>query len=418
MDLRLTEDELAFRAEVRAFVRDNLPASIREKTVAGRRLSKDDYERWTRILAAKGWGAPHWPQEWGGAGLEPDPTLDLSRRDAARQRARTGRVRRQHGRPGDLHFWLRGAETAIPAAHHRSPRLVVPGLLGARRGIRPCELEDKRPVRRRRLGDLGPEDLDHHGPIRRLDFRARPHQRAGEKAGGHFVLPRRHEDAWDHGEADPDDRRRPRGQRGLFRRRARSGRRACRRREQGVGLRQVPARQRAQRHRPRRGVESASGPGAPARLDSGLWLGAEDRGSLLPRQARRGRSRAEGARNDADAGHLEPRTCGQARSRLLGAQDQGLGDPAGDHRSPDGGRRTLRAALSRARRHEQRAAGRSGLGCRRSRRFTSTTARSRSTADRTKSSAASSPRRYWGSESKWTSSSAPNRSSCATMSRG
>ncbi|HEV7479646.1 MAG TPA: pimeloyl-CoA dehydrogenase large subunit, partial [Roseiarcus sp.] len=64
MDLRLTEDEIAFRAEVRTFVRDNLPASIREKTVAGRRLSKDDYERWTRILAAKGWGAPHWPQEW------------------------------------------------------------------------------------------------------------------------------------------------------------------------------------------------------------------------------------------------------------------------------------------------------------------------------------------------------------------
>ena len=65
MDLRLTEDELAFRAEVRAFMRDNLPASIREKMVAGRKLSKDDYVRWTRILAAKGWGAPHWPQEWG-----------------------------------------------------------------------------------------------------------------------------------------------------------------------------------------------------------------------------------------------------------------------------------------------------------------------------------------------------------------
>ncbi len=48
MDLRLTEEELAFRAEVRAFVRENLPASIREKTVAGRRLSKDDYVRWTR----------------------------------------------------------------------------------------------------------------------------------------------------------------------------------------------------------------------------------------------------------------------------------------------------------------------------------------------------------------------------------
>jgi pimeloyl-CoA dehydrogenase large subunit len=68
MDLRLTEDELAFRAEVRAFVRDNLPASIRDKGVAGRKLAKDDYVRWTRILAAKGWSVPHWPKEWGGTG--------------------------------------------------------------------------------------------------------------------------------------------------------------------------------------------------------------------------------------------------------------------------------------------------------------------------------------------------------------
>ncbi|RBP16464.1 pimeloyl-CoA dehydrogenase large subunit [Roseiarcus fermentans] len=71
MDLRLTEDELAFRGEVRAFVRDNLPASIREKSVAGRRLAKDDYVRWTRILAAKGWSVPHWPVEWGGTGWSP-----------------------------------------------------------------------------------------------------------------------------------------------------------------------------------------------------------------------------------------------------------------------------------------------------------------------------------------------------------
>ena len=84
MDLRLTEDELAFRAEVRAFVRDNLPASIREKMVAGRKLSKDDYVRWTRILAAKGWGAPHWPQEWGGPGWSPIQHRSfLTRRSAA-----------------------------------------------------------------------------------------------------------------------------------------------------------------------------------------------------------------------------------------------------------------------------------------------------------------------------------------------
>ena len=47
-------------------------------------------------------------------------------------------------------------------------------------------------------------------------------------------------------------------------------RRDRRRREQGLGLRQVPARQRAQRHCPRRRLESASRPGARARLDFGL----------------------------------------------------------------------------------------------------------------------------------------------------
>ena len=56
-----------------------------------------------------------------------------------------------------------------------------------------------------------------------------------------------------------------------------------------------------------------------------------------------------------------PRT-GKPDPGFLGAQDQGLGDPAGDDGSLDGGRWTLRPALSRARRHEQRAAGRSGLG--------------------------------------------------------
>ena len=71
MDLRLTEDELAFRDEVRGFVVENLPASIREKSVAGRKLAKDDYVRWTRILAAKGWAAPHWPVEWSGTGWGP-----------------------------------------------------------------------------------------------------------------------------------------------------------------------------------------------------------------------------------------------------------------------------------------------------------------------------------------------------------
>ena len=42
MDLRFTPEEIAFRDEVRAFFRANLPDNIRAKLVEGRRLAKDE----------------------------------------------------------------------------------------------------------------------------------------------------------------------------------------------------------------------------------------------------------------------------------------------------------------------------------------------------------------------------------------
>jgi pimeloyl-CoA dehydrogenase large subunit len=71
MDLRFTEEEIAFRDEVRAFVRAHLPGSLRDMIIAGRHPGKDDMVRWTRILAARGWSVPHWPLEWGGTGWSP-----------------------------------------------------------------------------------------------------------------------------------------------------------------------------------------------------------------------------------------------------------------------------------------------------------------------------------------------------------
>src|SRR5580704_17941145 len=71
MDLRFTPEENAFRAEVRAFMKENLPAAIRSKMVEGRRLGKDDLVTWQRILNAKGWAVPHWSKEWGGTGWSP-----------------------------------------------------------------------------------------------------------------------------------------------------------------------------------------------------------------------------------------------------------------------------------------------------------------------------------------------------------
>jgi pimeloyl-CoA dehydrogenase large subunit len=70
MDLGFSAEEVAFRAEVRDFVAKNLPAAIRDKLAAGHHVSKEDLVTWTRILAKKGWAAPHWPVEYGGTGWD------------------------------------------------------------------------------------------------------------------------------------------------------------------------------------------------------------------------------------------------------------------------------------------------------------------------------------------------------------
>src|SRR6202035_2498125 len=71
MDLRFTPEELAFRDEVRAFFRTNLPEGIRGKLVANKGLAKDDIVIWQRILNQKGWAVANWPSEWGGTGWTP-----------------------------------------------------------------------------------------------------------------------------------------------------------------------------------------------------------------------------------------------------------------------------------------------------------------------------------------------------------
>ena len=68
MDLRFTPEERAFRDEVRAFIRDNLPADTAERMRLGHPPRKQDTVSWQRILNKKGWAAISWPREWGGPG--------------------------------------------------------------------------------------------------------------------------------------------------------------------------------------------------------------------------------------------------------------------------------------------------------------------------------------------------------------
>ena len=71
MDLRYSPDELAFRDEVRTFLAENLPNDIRQRMLDGDYGAKDDLVLWSRILNAKGWAVPHWPQKYGGTGWDP-----------------------------------------------------------------------------------------------------------------------------------------------------------------------------------------------------------------------------------------------------------------------------------------------------------------------------------------------------------
>jgi len=68
MKLAFSAADEAFRQEVRAFVREQLPADIRRKVELGLRLEQADYVTWFNQLEARGWLTPGWPPEQGGPG--------------------------------------------------------------------------------------------------------------------------------------------------------------------------------------------------------------------------------------------------------------------------------------------------------------------------------------------------------------
>ncbi len=70
MNLSLSEKDIAFREEVRAFLRDKLSPEL---VAAGRKATSVFVEpeytlAWQKKLHARGWAAPHWPEAYGGPG--------------------------------------------------------------------------------------------------------------------------------------------------------------------------------------------------------------------------------------------------------------------------------------------------------------------------------------------------------------
>jgi len=68
MDLNFTPEELAFRARIRDWVAENLPCDISQKVMLAQNLTRDDMQRWAKILGKQGWLGWGWPKQFGGPG--------------------------------------------------------------------------------------------------------------------------------------------------------------------------------------------------------------------------------------------------------------------------------------------------------------------------------------------------------------
>ena len=83
MDMEFSAEDLAFQQEVRTFITENYPESLRAVQAEGEEMSKEDFLVWHKILAKKGWAAPAWPVEYGGTGWTPTQRFIWSEETAA-----------------------------------------------------------------------------------------------------------------------------------------------------------------------------------------------------------------------------------------------------------------------------------------------------------------------------------------------
>ncbi len=121
MNLNFTAAELAFRDDVRAFLRDQLPADIAHRVKSGLAVRAEDYTCWQGILHRQGWGAPNWPKQFGGTGWSP-VQLHIFDEEAAAA-----------GAPRTIPFGLKMVAPVIMAfGNTQQQQRYLPGILSGR----------------------------------------------------------------------------------------------------------------------------------------------------------------------------------------------------------------------------------------------------------------------------------------------
>jgi alkylation response protein AidB-like acyl-CoA dehydrogenase len=246
MRLTLSDADAAFRDDLREFFTTQVPADVRARARAVNPTARRRRHRAADLEQARNGS----PELAGGVGWQDWSPLQ---RQIWSDELRLACVPEPLAfnasmvSPVIAAFGSRGSRSG--SCRDRQPRhLVVSGLLRPEAGSDLAASHHRGP-RRRFLRDQRAEDVDHVGPVRdRIFVLARTNPDAPKKqAGISFLLAEMSTPGSPC--ARSVDRRRIRGQRGLLRRRPRPRRSTGRRGEQRLDLRQVPAEQRAHRHR-------------------------------------------------------------------------------------------------------------------------------------------------------------------------
>ena len=237
------------------FIADNYPAEMRVPNPETD-LTKEQSLLWHRILYRKGWIAPLWPKEYGG------PGWTITQRYIFEQ---------ETSRAGTLPPLAFGVTMVGPVIYtfgnDAQKKKFLPRILSGddwwcQGYSEPGAGSDLASLRTKAVRDGDHYIVNGHKTWTTLAQHAdwifclvRTDPQAKPQSGISFLLIDM-KTPGDHRAADHHDRRQPRGQRCLSRRRSRAGRQPDRRREQGLDLRQVPARQRAHQHGRHRPLEA------------------------------------------------------------------------------------------------------------------------------------------------------------------
>jgi alkylation response protein AidB-like acyl-CoA dehydrogenase len=128
MDLRDTPDEARFRSDVRSFIEGELPPELRWR--GGLRSSFDGGRAaygggtgkvWRSKLADRGWTAPAWPKEYGGAGMTVMEQFIFNEEMARARAPRTG---------GGIAIGMAGPTIMVHGTDEHKRRFLPPMLTG------------------------------------------------------------------------------------------------------------------------------------------------------------------------------------------------------------------------------------------------------------------------------------------------